>query len=377
MIPLILSLKNKEVLIVGGGPVALRKARQYLSEGANVTVLSLDFKADFWSLPLKLCQEAYSLEALKGKFMVYAATNQKALNQTIVEDCARENILCGSATKDENASFYSMAFRELPQATLALSTHQKLPYTKPLLDELTTLLESKAEVLEIMGNLRPELLCLGLDVKSYIDKLYACDLAFLKFLEASLKAKKGYLFVYHPTQKEEKFALPLEPAIALSIPTFEKNQDLLVFPIEYHVIPLLINDGIIYQRLKAGMKSNLICHSPLISNEKMLGQVLKPFLHVGRKLLCIIHPRQNKLLKQQLQEQLKNQGEVYDLNETVILDKTQKYDLVLFLMTQGKHYEEYYQKFLVWQKEGYDIHFEGILSKSPKVMSLYQEMMKE
>ena len=45
--PIMINLENREVLIIGGGATALRKAETMLSYGAEVSVIAKEFKHEF------------------------------------------------------------------------------------------------------------------------------------------------------------------------------------------------------------------------------------------------------------------------------------------------------------------------------------------
>ncbi len=45
--PVMIHLENKRVVIIGGGDVALRKARDLLEAGARVLVIATDVHQDF------------------------------------------------------------------------------------------------------------------------------------------------------------------------------------------------------------------------------------------------------------------------------------------------------------------------------------------
>jgi precorrin-2 dehydrogenase/sirohydrochlorin ferrochelatase len=51
MLPIILDLRGRKALVVGGGRIAYRKAKALADEGAHVTVISPDFVDDFSTMP--------------------------------------------------------------------------------------------------------------------------------------------------------------------------------------------------------------------------------------------------------------------------------------------------------------------------------------
>ena len=83
MIALFHDLSGKQVVIVGGGDVALRKARRFTGE-AQVTVISPAFREDFADLPCELSRERLTVKAagvrFDGAFLVVPATDDRTLN---------------------------------------------------------------------------------------------------------------------------------------------------------------------------------------------------------------------------------------------------------------------------------------------------------
>lgn len=335
MIPISLSLKNKKVLIVGGGHVALRKAQQYIQEHAHVTILSPELLQDFSYLDIHYINETYQSHYIQDMFLVYAATNAPQINHLIVLDCQHHHILCGSATYDEDASYYSVAYKEHSLGTIALSMHQKLPYNQPLFHELLQVLDKNQSKLNIMIKLRPYILKYIDNKKDYFEKLYHLDTKTLQFLLDSLINQKGYLYVYHPNNYPNDITFSTQPSLILSIKEYEELLDLLIFPIEYHITPLVLYDGIIYQKLLPIIPSHWINHGPLIQNKKDLQNILSFFPKTPTRI-CIVHPRTNSKLKTMIQKYC----QVYDFNENIILDPHQSYQIIVMLMTHGQHYHD-------------------------------------
>ena len=103
-----LNLRNKKVVLVGGGNVAYRKCKQFLESGANVYVVAFTICEEIKKSKAICFEEELSLTFLNDAFLVYAATNYETYNHEIVMYCKKNGILCGSAVRDENVSVYSM-----------------------------------------------------------------------------------------------------------------------------------------------------------------------------------------------------------------------------------------------------------------------------
>ena len=104
--PLYVDLKDKKVLIVGGGSVALHKLRKLKPFEAKITVASLDFLPEFYSEEeIILLETAYSDELLEDCEMVIAATDNHELNGQIADSCRKKRIPVNSVDDRENCSF--------------------------------------------------------------------------------------------------------------------------------------------------------------------------------------------------------------------------------------------------------------------------------
>lgn len=85
-IPVVLNLNNRHCVVVGGGPVGMRKAKQFVGAGAIVTVISRSLSqvvegATF----VQAVYESGQLDVYQP-FLVVAATDDRAVNQQITED---------------------------------------------------------------------------------------------------------------------------------------------------------------------------------------------------------------------------------------------------------------------------------------------------
>lgn len=357
MIPVSLQLKNKNVLIVGGGKVTLRKAKKYLSQNAKVTVLSPCILDELKTLDIQWIQDSYHQKYLNHIFMVYAATQYQDINHQIIMDCHQKNILCGSATKDEDASFYEMAYQENEAGMVAYSSHQKLPYVKPLVEKLMEVVDENKEKLALLIQLRPHVL--KLKQKEMFQTLFDTPDYILEFLKASLEAKYGLIFIYHKNRYDNHYHFDLKPALYLSIEEFNQYHALFQFEVKYVVIPLVMFEGIIYQRMTRNLSQHFINTGPFIQGKEDI-EYLNEVLKSDRKQIWILHNRQDDALKQLFKEHTKN-VDIYDFNEDIKLDQKEKYCLTVLLLGHGKHYYDYQKLVQNYQEKNYDIVFGGNL----------------
>src|SRR5690242_539432 len=81
--PVFLDLKDRPVLVVGAGRIALRKAKGLVNAGARVTVVAPESLPEFEDLPVRLVRRAFRASELAGVVLVFAATDNRLVNHRI------------------------------------------------------------------------------------------------------------------------------------------------------------------------------------------------------------------------------------------------------------------------------------------------------
>ncbi len=130
-LPIQLNIKNKKCLIVGSGPVAIRKIKSLLACGAKVKLVSPSA-----SIPIKRLvknnkivfkRRVFNKSDLEGIFLVIAASNNKSLNSHISNLSRRKNILVNVVdSKDESDVIFPSFFRK-GDLTISVSTQGSSP----------------------------------------------------------------------------------------------------------------------------------------------------------------------------------------------------------------------------------------------------------
>jgi len=131
--PINLNLKDKKVLIVGAGKVALRKFKRLLLTEAKIKIVSPEFNQEFESF-LKKDSEQYTFQKRKfrnkdllGCFLVFAATNNSELNQNITFLAREKNVLVNTVDNAEISNFTVPAIVNRGELLLTVSTGSSLP----------------------------------------------------------------------------------------------------------------------------------------------------------------------------------------------------------------------------------------------------------
>ena len=97
-----LNLEGRNVLVVGGGRIALRKVKTLLSTGARITVVAPQIDPELVSLAsmnasVALNAQAYDSQDLRSIFMVFICTDQPAVNAQVSNDARARRILVNNA----------------------------------------------------------------------------------------------------------------------------------------------------------------------------------------------------------------------------------------------------------------------------------------
>lgn len=156
-----IDLKNKPVLIIGGGAVALRKLQKLMPYGVVPTVIAPHILPEFESLPdVKLCRRSFNASDLRPRpSLVIAATNNKAANRRISVLCQKRHIPVNVADDPALCSFLFPALVQQGSFSAGISTGGASPvaaaYFKERLREL--LPEGLDKLLFWLESLRPAL----------------------------------------------------------------------------------------------------------------------------------------------------------------------------------------------------------------------------
>ncbi|MDQ8737417.1 bifunctional precorrin-2 dehydrogenase/sirohydrochlorin ferrochelatase [Paenibacillus sp. LHD-38] len=110
--PVVMQLRGRRCVVIGGGGIAERKLLGLLDAGADdVRVISPLLTPKMAELAaegkISSCQREYVDGDLSGAWLVFAATNDKRVNAVIAAAAERLGILVNSADEASNGSFIS------------------------------------------------------------------------------------------------------------------------------------------------------------------------------------------------------------------------------------------------------------------------------
>lgn len=169
--PIMVDLTEKEVLVVGGGPVAGRKIKTLLEYGAVVNVVSKELSPEIKDFidggRARYLGEEFSLVFLKDKFLVIAATDDEELNHRISRAAEEKGMLVNAVDQPADCNFIVPSIIKKGDLIVAVSTSGRSPaFAKKIRKQLTEYFGDEYELfLRLMGKIRNEVLASGSDQK--------------------------------------------------------------------------------------------------------------------------------------------------------------------------------------------------------------------
>ena len=132
-LPLFLSVRDRKVLVVGAGPVALMKAKTLIEHGARVTLVA----PEGGSLEhARFVQRDFEATDVDDAFLVVSATNDQETQRAVFEACEKRCrfVVAVDDPKNGSAAFGSLLQR--PPFTIAISSDGEAPALTRLVREV-------------------------------------------------------------------------------------------------------------------------------------------------------------------------------------------------------------------------------------------------
>lgn len=157
--PVILNT-NKEVLIIGAGNVALRKAKKLLEFTDNIKVVSSEFHIEFDNLnitkiKMEINEENFPTLLTDNIIFVILSLNSKDLNRKLGIICKKNKIMVNIVDDKELSDIIFPAIIEKENLLIAISTKGECPYySKKLKEEISEFIDRKDKEAKILINAR-------------------------------------------------------------------------------------------------------------------------------------------------------------------------------------------------------------------------------
>lgn len=163
-IPLFVDLRNRRVLVVGGGPVAARKVESLVKAGARVTVVAPEVCSEITGLEgVTIHQREYRAGDLEGAFLAIAASGDPDVNRAVSEQADARNIMCNVVDTPSLCSFIVPSVVERGPIKIAISTGGLSPALSRRLRHVlgNALGEEYVTLALILGRIRPIVLSMS------------------------------------------------------------------------------------------------------------------------------------------------------------------------------------------------------------------------
>jgi precorrin-2 dehydrogenase / sirohydrochlorin ferrochelatase len=160
--PINVQIRDRNVVVIGGGKVAQRKVLGLLDAGAKVKVVSPELTSELLRLSetgeISWRPEPYAKEYLEGALLIIAATNDRETNLAVKRDAA-PNQLVNLADDPEESDFQVPSVMKRGKLTIAVSTSGASPVlAKKICRQLEQMFDEQYEsYLDFLASSRKEI----------------------------------------------------------------------------------------------------------------------------------------------------------------------------------------------------------------------------
>jgi len=157
--PIMLVARDRLAVVVGAGGVGMRKLRSLLAAGAKVRLVSQDLPGGEVPDGVELVVAPYRPEHVDAAALVFACTDDAALNARIAADARRAGALVNAADQPADCDFFVPAVVTNGDVTVAIGTGGASPALAAMLKRRVreALGQRMGEYAEALGALRGEL----------------------------------------------------------------------------------------------------------------------------------------------------------------------------------------------------------------------------
>ena len=162
-IPILVDAASVRVLVVGGGPVAVRKACLFANAGARVRVVarepSDDMRAAVVEHGILLALRDYDRVDIGDAELVIAATNDRAVNAAIACDARAAHRLVNVVDASDEGSFATMAVHREGMLAIGVSAGGVPTAASRIRDAIAQRFDARyAQVIDALSERRKQLL---------------------------------------------------------------------------------------------------------------------------------------------------------------------------------------------------------------------------
>lgn len=121
-LPALIQLEGRRCLVVGGGAVAVRRARALIEAGGSVRVVAPRIDDALAAMPVAMAWRGFEPGDLDGVFFVVSAADAAAVNEAVAKEARQRGVLVNRADRPEAGDVSIPAHRRIGPITLAVDT---------------------------------------------------------------------------------------------------------------------------------------------------------------------------------------------------------------------------------------------------------------
>lgn len=128
--PLFINLKEREIIVFGGGAIATRRVKSLLPYDAKIRVAAPEISEELQELAkekenLTLEYRKYKPSELQKPDFVLAATNDESVNTIIFRECRHKGIMVNVASDKEKCDFFFPGVVQQGDITIGVTANGK------------------------------------------------------------------------------------------------------------------------------------------------------------------------------------------------------------------------------------------------------------
>lgn len=126
--PICIDMRDRPVLMVGAGRVALAKTRRLLPYTTQITVVAPEVRSEFRApefSSLRFIEEPFAERHLEGAWIMYICTGEHELNHEIKRCAERHRVLASVCDDPGSCDFVSPAIYRQDGMTIAVSSNAR------------------------------------------------------------------------------------------------------------------------------------------------------------------------------------------------------------------------------------------------------------
>ena len=141
-----INLQDKEILVVGGGKVALRKTGTLVRFCEKIRVVAPAFLQGFEQLQVTCICRKFRMEDLNETDLAIIATDDAQLNEKIAARCREQGIICNVASDRKLCDFYFPAVLEQDGVVIGIGSSGNPAKSRAVREQLEAQLKKHEEV---------------------------------------------------------------------------------------------------------------------------------------------------------------------------------------------------------------------------------------